>query len=621
MKAIALAARSPLCHLCFRRSLFLMPLVFLLVCFAPCQMARAVSPAPDGGYAGNNTAEGTSALFSLTSGADNTAIGFQALFHNTGGTYNSGEGFRALFSNTSGTQNTATGVQALFSNTTGPFNTANGVNTLFHNINGAQNTASGTNALTNNTSGTYNTADGVNTLYRNTTGSQNTATGVQALFFNTGSFNTADGVNALYRNTIGTQNTAIGVQALFNNTSGSGNIALGKAAGVNLTVGSNNIDLANAGIAGESGAIRLGTEGIHTDTFLTGLIHIGTAFDPAFMIEPSDTPPNAGYIRFGDNTGWQLRFARSRESSGGPLNTGTTGTIMTLLDNGNVGIGGIPPSTRLHVRGAGPDPGTPAGHIALIQDTDELKTAGLAIQSAAVTGFSAIGDNFITFFNDNGASIGSIEGNGSGSVQLGGAGSDYAEYLPKDDPTEEIVPTQIVGVRSGRIVARGAPAEHYMVVTNHAIVAGNRPSEDETDLAKRGLVSFVGQVPVQVGGPVKSGDFILASEKEDGTGIAMPARSITPDAMHRVVGRAWEASSEEGLKTINTVVGLDQTSLAAPVLERQQATIAELKSTVAQQQKGMEVLAAQLKEQAAQIQKVSAQLEVSKPGPETVASN
>jgi uncharacterized coiled-coil protein SlyX len=41
-------------------------------------------------------------------------------------------------------------------------------------------------------------------------------------------------------------------------------------------------------------------------------------------------------------------------------------------------------------------------------------------------------------------------------------------------------------------------------------------------------------------------------------------------------------------------------------VEEQQATITELKSTVAQQQKGMEVLTAQLKEQAAQIQKVSA---------------
>ena len=45
-----------------------------------------------------------------------------------------------------------------------------------------------------------------------------------------------------------------------------------------------------------------------------------------------------------------------------------------------------------------------------------------------------------------------------------------------------------------------------------------------------------------------------------------------------------------------------------------------LEATVAQQQKGMEVLTAQLKEQAAQIQKVSAQLEVSKPAPQVVAT-
>jgi septal ring factor EnvC (AmiA/AmiB activator) len=55
-------------------------------------------------------------------------------------------------------------------------------------------------------------------------------------------------------------------------------------------------------------------------------------------------------------------------------------------------------------------------------------------------------------------------------------------------------------------------------------------------------------------------------------------------------------------------------------VEEQQASIAELKSTVAQQQKGMEVLTAQLKEQAAQIQKVSAQLEVSKPAPHVVTN-
>jgi len=48
--------------------------------------------------------------------------------------------------------------------------------------------------------------------------------------------------------------------------------------------------------------------------------------------------------------------------------------------------------------------------------------------------------------------------------------------------------------------------------------------------------------------------------------------------------------------------------------------VEELQATVAQQQKGMEVLTAQLKEQAAQIQKVSAQLEASKPAPKVVAN-
>ena len=46
--------------------------------------------------------------------------------------------------------------------------------------------------------------------------------------------------------------------------------------------------------------------------------------------------------------------------------------------------------------------------------------------------------------------------------------------------------------------------------------------------------------------------------------------------------------------------------------------VEELQVTVAQQQKGMEVLTAQLKEQAAQIQNVSAQIGVSKPATRVV---
>jgi hypothetical protein len=41
--------------------------------------AQAVVPAPDGGYPGQNTAEGQNALLNLTTGTNNTAVGWFSL--------------------------------------------------------------------------------------------------------------------------------------------------------------------------------------------------------------------------------------------------------------------------------------------------------------------------------------------------------------------------------------------------------------------------------------------------------------------------------------------------------------------------------------------------------------
>ena len=134
----------------------------LIVCFALLPRAQAVVPAPDGGYPGGNTAEGTNALFSLTSGVWNTALGFEALNNDVAGKLNTATGFRALFSDTSGSNNTAAGVYALYGNTTGGFNTAIGTNALSNNTSGSSNTANGDHALFNNTTGIGNTALGTN---------------------------------------------------------------------------------------------------------------------------------------------------------------------------------------------------------------------------------------------------------------------------------------------------------------------------------------------------------------------------------------------------------------------------------------------------------------------------
>jgi hypothetical protein len=72
----------------------------------------------------------------------------------------------------------------------------------------------------------------------------------------------------------------------------------------------------------------------------TRAIHIGPDTNAMFTIEPSNASPNAGFIRFGDGTGWQLHFGRSRQGSGGALTTGTTGLIMSIKDNNPGGFGG-----------------------------------------------------------------------------------------------------------------------------------------------------------------------------------------------------------------------------------------------------------------------------------------
>ena len=243
----------------FRGRVSLTAFALALACFAPSPPARALNPAPDGGYPNANTAEGLGALNSLntnsgggntamgffalqtlTAGSNNTAIGVQALNSNTG-EFNTAIGAFALFNNTTADFNTATGDNALLSNTTGGNNTANGASALQNNTNGSNNTAMGSGALASNGfDGIDNTAVGAGALFSNTSAGFNTAIGFNALFNNTASNNTAVGDQALLNNKSGTENTATGAGTLFKNTTGNNNTANGLDALFSNTTGSNN---------------------------------------------------------------------------------------------------------------------------------------------------------------------------------------------------------------------------------------------------------------------------------------------------------------------------------------------------------------------------------------------
>ena len=239
---------NPLIQLKRTILIFLVGLGF--ACFALSPWMQAVTPPPDGGYTGWNTAEGEDALFNLTIGGFNTAIGAHALYGNTTGSSNTAVGAWSLAANSLGYQNVAIGQGTLRNNTTGPANTAIGFYALFSNAYGPANTATGVLALHNNTVGGENTANGVGALQNNSNGSDNAATGVQALQHNTiGNFNTANGAFALRANTRGNNNTAIGEAALLNNTTGRNNTGLGVDAGLSVTTASN-VTCIGASVAG-----------------------------------------------------------------------------------------------------------------------------------------------------------------------------------------------------------------------------------------------------------------------------------------------------------------------------------------------------------------------------------
>jgi trimeric autotransporter adhesin len=203
-----------------------------LVCFGLCQQVQSATDTPDPGpLTASNTADGQSALGTLTTGLYNSAFGFLSLLSNTDANFNTGVGAGVLLVSTA-SENAAVGAGALFSNTTG-----------------SDNNAFGTFALFNNIAGTFNNAVGRNSLL-NSTGDQNNSMGDDAMF----------------NNTTGSFNTAVGDDALDANVDGSSNVAIGDEAGTGLGPSVNN-------------CIAIGVPGAGTFATLDNTCFIGSIFD------------------------------------------------------------------------------------------------------------------------------------------------------------------------------------------------------------------------------------------------------------------------------------------------------------------------------------------------------
>lgn len=190
------------------------------------------------------------------------------------GLYNTAEGLSALASLTSGSNNCAQGANALTANNTGSGNCAQGVGALASNTTGASNCAQGGSALGANISGNFNCAQGIGALQTNNTGSGNCAQGLNALAFTTsGSTNCAQGQSALYDNITGSNNVAAGYAAGYNG--GTALTALSNCTMVGQGANSSTDSLSNSTALGNGAQFTASNQMVFGNTSVTANVFHG----------------------------------------------------------------------------------------------------------------------------------------------------------------------------------------------------------------------------------------------------------------------------------------------------------------------------------------------------------
>lgn len=194
-----------------------------------------------------------------------------------------------------------------------------------------------------------------------------------------------------------------------------------------------------------------------------------------------------------------------------------------------------------------------------------LKIANLAATTANLVKVSIDLDKFYQFKEDQ-----------IGVTYQSGAG-DYAEWLPKRDPSEQFFPGDIIGLKDGVISKSTTNADKIMIISTRPMALGNMPPEEEMGDYEK--VAFLGQVPAKVVGPVQPGDYILPSEVGEGF-----AKAVHPDEMNisdykLVAGVVWGVKSKlaDNISLVNVAVGINTNDLSN-VIQKQNEELLSLRT-------------------------------------------
>jgi hypothetical protein len=402
----------------------------------------------------------------------------------------------------------------------------------------------------------HNTAEGDKALFSLTTGFGNTAIGFETLYSNTtGSYNLANGHHALYSNTTGSYNTANGTGALQINTTGDLNTASGVQALNSNTTG-------DANTANGFRTLLLNT---------TGNNNTANGADALFNNTTGSFNTANGEAALFSNTTGSYNVANGEAA----LYSSTTGVGNTAN-----GVAALATNTT-------GDGNTADGFEALNSNTTGHENTANGV---AALFFNTTGSNNIALGNSAGLNL----TNGDNNIDVGNAGVAAESNTIRIGTAGTQTNAYIAGISgtavSGATVVVNANGQLGVAASSARFKDQIKPmnSASEGILALK-PVTFHYKHEID---PKSTPQFGLVAEEVEKVNPDLVAR----DADGKVYTVRYEAVNA---MLLNEFI-------------KEHRKVQELEA-------GMLVLATQLKEQASQIQKVSAQIESRKPARKIVA--
>ena len=425
-------------------------------------------------------------------------------------------------------------------------------------------TAEGCNALNFLTTGSGNSGLGWYSLFSDTGGSFNTGVGAGTLVLNTGSSNTAVGTVALLLNTSGSNNTAVGTDALVNNTVDDNTATGFSALFANTTGGTLETSVLGFDL-GPNTAIGSGTLESNVDSSANtavgyNALHSQVTGDVLAMDPHLGANTAVGFEALANVTGSATGDNAANDADGYQA-------LFNLANGeGNVAVG-FQAGISLTVGDENIAVGGQAG-FGLTSGSDNIFIG-------TFQGPATAAENFHTYIGNINST--DVSGGGTDTVTIDLTTGLLGHLTSSRRYKEDIKPMD----KASEALYRLKPVTYRY-----------KKEMDRTQSLAFGLIA--------------------EEVAEVNPGLVVHNPQGQPESVHYEMVNAMLLN--EFLKEHKKVE--EQQSK----IDNQQGSIAELKATVAQQAKGMEVLTAQLKEQAAQIQKVSAQLEVNKLTPKVAVN-